>query len=308
MRQPIWIDCDPGVDDALALLMAHRLDTLKITGISTLSGNVALEKTTRNALALCDLMGASYPVYRGADAPLRRPRHDASRFHGAEGLGEASLPAPARTAEAEAAWDAIYRAAQAHAGKLEIAALGPLTNLATAFVKYPKLSELVRRIVIMGGAAVGGNRTPCAEFNIYADPDAAQIVFTSGIPIVMCGLDVTEKAYLTPEEIESAASGSTSVGEFIRNSTRTAMRLNMQAGAGGLCVHDACPLLYLVRPDLFEGEDAGVYVETRGTITLGKTVTDLYSDFQFEKKNAFVVQNLDRTAFAQILTDALRSY
>lgn len=307
-RIPVWIDCDTGVDDAAALLTAHRLDALEIVGISTVAGNVALDRTTRNTLKVCELMGADYPVFPGAERPWRRPYEDASKFHGADGLGGAALPEPKRAAQEEAAWDALFRAAEAYAGRLEVVTIGPLTNLATALVKYPQLAKRIRRILMMGGAAVGGNRTPCAEFNIYADPDAAQAVFRSGVPIVMCGLDVTHQAYLTAEEIEALTRQETAVTRFFLASTRRALELNLAAGQPGLCLHDVCPLLYLARPELFEGRQAGVYVETRGELTRGKTVTDLYSDHQFETKNAFVVLKIDRPRFLEIVSAALRSY
>ena len=307
-RIPVWIDCDTGVDDAAALLTAHRLDALEIVGISTVAGNVALDRTTRNTLKVCELMGADYPVFPGAERPWRRPYEDASKFHGADGLGGAALPEPKRAAQEEAAWDALFRAAEAYAGRLEVVTIGPLTNLATALVKYPQLAKRIRRILMMGGAAVGGNRTPCAEFNIYADPDAAQAVFRSGVPIVMCGLDVTHQAYLTAEEIEALTRQETAVTRFFLASTRRALELNLAAGQPGLCLHDVCPLLYLARPELFEGRQAGVYVETRGELTRGKTVTDLYSDHQFETKNAFVVLKIDRPCFLEIVSAALRSY
>ena len=307
-RIPVWIDCDTGVDDAAALLTAHRLDALEIVGISTVAGNVALDRTTRNTLKVCELMGADYPVFPGAERPWRRPYEDASKFHGADGLGGAALPEPKRAAQEEAAWDALFRAAEAYAGRLEVVTIGPLTNLATALVKYPQLAKRIRRILMMGGAAVGGNRTPCAEFNIYADPDAAQAVFRSGVPIVMCGLDVTHQAYLTAEEIEALTRQETAVTRFFLASTRRALELNLAAGQPGLCLHDVCPLLYLARPELFEGRQAGVYVETRGELTRGKTVTDLYSDHQFETKNAFVVLKIDRARLLEIVSAALRSY
>lgn len=307
-RIPVWIDCDTGVDDAAALLTAHRLAALEIVGISTVAGNVPLDRTIRNTLKVCELMGADYPVFPGAERPWRRPYEDASKFHGADGLGGAALPEPKRAAQEEAAWDALFRAAEAYAGRLEVVTIGPLTNLATALVKYPQLAKRIRRILMMGGAAVGGNRTPCAEFNIYADPDAAQAVFRSGVPIVMCGLDVTHQAYLTAEEIEALTRQETAVTRFFLASTRRALELNLAAGQPGLCLHDVCPLLYLARPELFEGRQAGVYVETRGELTRGKTVTDLYSDHQFETKNAFVVLKIDRPRFLEIVSAALRSY
>ena len=175
----IWFDCDTGVDDAIALLTAHRQPGLEIVGLSTVAGNVTLGHTTENTLKICGLMGADYPVYPGAPGPLRREREDASSFHGADGLGGAVLPAPSRAPEQTPAWDALYEAAARMPGELTLVATGPLTNAAIALTAHPALRSLLRGIALMGGAAVGGNRTPCSEFNIHADPDAAEIVFSS---------------------------------------------------------------------------------------------------------------------------------
>lgn len=305
---PVWIDCDTGVDDAVALLVAHRLEALEIVGLSTVAGNVALDKTTRNTLAVCDLAGADYPVHPGAAKPWLQAYADASAFHGADGLGGASLPAPKRSAEKTPMWDALFDAAQRHPGTLTLVATGPLTNVATALAKYPQLTSLLTRIVLMGGAAVGGNRTPCAEYNIFADPDAAQAVFRSGVPLVMCGLDVTHQAYLTPAELDALCEKDTAVTRFVRAATAGALRFNMSAGLGGLCLHDVCPLLYLAQPELFGGEMAGVFVETRGKLTRGKTVTDLYSDHQFDTKNALVLLTLDRARFVEQVVRTLHAY
>lgn len=305
---PVWIDCDTGVDDAVALLVAHRLEALEIVGLSTVAGNVALDKTTRNTLAVCDLAGADYPVHPGAAKPWLQAYADASAFHGADGLGGASLPAPKRSAEKTPMWDALFDAAQRHPGTLTLVATGPLTNVATALAKYPQLTSLLTRIVLMGGAAVGGNRTPCAEYNIFADPDAAQAVFRSGVPLVMCGLDVTHQAYLTPAELDALCEKGTAVTRFVRAATAGALHFNMSAGLGGLCLHDVCPLLYLAQPELFGGEMAGVFVETRGKLTRGKTVTDLYSDHQFDTKNALVLLTLDRARFVEQVVRTLHAY
>ena len=305
---PVWIDCDTGVDDAIALLLANYLKQLHILGISTVAGNVSLDKTTSNTLKVCDLIGAKYPVYPGAKKPWIRPYKDDSEFHGVDGLGGAVLNEPEREAEKELAWDALYRVAQQYNGELEVVAVGPLTNIGTAISKYPQLTKLLKRILIMGGAAVGGNCTPCAEFNIYTDPDAAQAVFRSNIPIVMFGLDVTLKAYITPNEIHEIASYDTEVTKFFKESTNRALNRNLSLKMPGICMHDSCPLLYIVHPELFRGEEAGVFVETRADLTLGKTVTDLYSDHQFEVKNAMVMLDIDRDVMVHILREALLSY
>jgi inosine-uridine nucleoside N-ribohydrolase len=308
-RIPVWIDTDTGVDDAAALLVACKLPQLDIRGISAVAGNVEVFRTFDNARKVCALAGrAELPVYRGAEKPLCKELRTAPYVHGVDGLGGVELPPSSAPEETLPAWDALYAAAKACGGELQVAAIGPLTNLATALFKYPDLKTLLKRILIMGGAAQGGNVTPAAEFNIFADPHAAQAVFKSGVPVVMCGLDVTMSAYLSAEEIAELGRHGTPVCRFFQESTRMALAFNERITAPGLCLHDVCPILYLSHPQLFAGQEAGVYVETQGAITMGKTVTDLWSDKQFPEKNAFVVLSVERDAFASLVCDLLKSY
>lgn len=304
-RLPIWIDCDPGVDDAAALLLANAQTALQVVGVSTVAGNVDLARTTRNALRLRELMGVDYPVYRGAEKPLCRPYISGAEFHGADGLGGAVLPEPKLEAERLPAWDGLYAAAERYEGRLELITLGPLTNIAIALGKHPDLKDKLRRIVMMGGSATRGNRTPCAEFNIYADPEAAQAVFRSGVKIVMCGLEVTEQAQLLPEEIDTIGKKNTPAARFFHAAAQNILKKDMARGRPGWCVHDACPIAYLAHPELFSAKEAGVFVETQADLTLGKTVTDLYSDKKFGVQNALVVLEVDRPAFAALLTAAV---
>lgn len=305
IRIPVWIDCDPGVDDAAALLLADRLPELELLGVSTVAGNAPLPLTTENALKICELMGKDYPVHPGADKPLLRPYEYGESFHGVDGLGGAILPAPKRAAATLPAWDAIYEAAKACVGKMDLITLGPLTNVAIALAKHPDLPDYVNRILLMGGSATRGNCTPAAEFNIHADPEAAQIVFRCPVPKVMCGLEVTEQAFLTREELDGLGRIDSPKCRFFFEATPDLWRKNTEVGQGGWCVHDACPVLYAARPDVFSGREAGVFVETQSDLTFGKTVTDLYSDKKFDEKNTFVVLDLDRPAFRDALLDAI---
>lgn len=300
-RIPIWIDTDPGVDDAAAILVAHRSPALQIVGISTLAGNVPLGVTTHNALALCAFLGADYPVYCGAAQPWLRPYLCGADFHGADGMGGYRLPEPTYEAEKLPMWDALRAAAEASEEPLTVVTLGPLTNLATAFAKYPDLPQKLDRVVMMGGAAVGGNRTPCAEYNIFADPDAALAVFRSGARLVMCGLDVTNDAWLIGDELE-AIGRQGRLGSLLCESSRSILKKNLETGHPGWCIHDTVPVWYLLHPEWFTAREAGVYVETRSELTRGKTVTDLFSDKKFPEKNATVVLSIDRERFA----DAMR--
>lgn len=305
---PIWFDTDLGVDDAVALLSIGKLPQLDLRGISAVAGNAALHHTFENTRNVCSLAGIQVPVYPGAEKPLFIPLHTAPLVHGENGIGEVILPPSDAPAETTLAWDALYAAAQAAQGELQVIAVGPLTNIAIALGKYPQLKTLLKRILIMGGAAKGGNVTPAAEFNIYADPHAAQIVFRSGLPIVMCGLDVTMKAYMTPEEVDEIGSHNTPVCHFFHQSNQMALQFAERVTTPGLCCHDTCPVLFLTHPELFSGEEAGVYVETRGTVTFGKTVTDLWSDKQFPEHHVFVVLDVDRNRFVGTVRNLLLAY
>lgn len=308
-RIPVWMDVDTGVDDAAALLVAGKLPQLDIRGISAVAGNVERRHTFENTRRVCALMGRSdIPVYPGAEKPLFKPLQTATLVHGVNGLGGAELPPSDAPVETTPAWDALYEAALAADGALQVISVGPLTDLAIALGKYPKLKPLLRRILIMGGGSRGGNVTPSAEFNIYADPHAAQMVFKSGVPIVMCGLDVTMQAYLTRAELTEIGSRNTPVCRFFRESTQMALAFYEKHTGSYLCLHDVCPVLYLTHPHLFSGEEAGVYVETQGSITNGKTVTDLWSDKQFSEKNALVVLDVDRPGFVSLVRDLLSGY
>lgn len=304
---PVWLDCDVGVDDAIAIMALHALPETNLLAISTVSGNAPLSCTFWNAHRMNGLMKTHYPVYKGADRPLIVPAQHAVSFHGENGLGDVELPVPedAKTLDTPA-WDALYDCARQHPGELRLVAIGPLTNVAIALTKYPDLKTLLHTILIMGGAATGGNVTPAAEFNIYADPDAAQIVFKSGVPIVMCGLDVTMKAVLRPEDWDELEQTGTDAGKFTKACLQKAWSFLQPHGFSGVAMHDSCPVLYLAHPELFTAEPAGVFVETRASITRGKTVTDLYSDKQFAQKNALVVLDVDRDRLIEILKDCIR--
>lgn len=304
---PIWIDCDTGTDDTVAIMLAHALPDLEIVGLSAVAGNSPLSNTFPNTRRIVHLLGASYPVYAGADRPLVREPHVAGAFHGENGLGNVALPLPEQAPLTTPAWDALYEAAKAMPGELRLVATGPLTNVAIALTKHPDLKALLHSIALMGGAAAGGNVTPAAEFNIYDDPDAAQIVFKSGVKLVMCGLDVTMQAELRPADWDEMAAYPNRCGPLVKALFACAWKTIQTVGLKGVAQHDSCPVMYLAHPELFEGKMAGVYVETQSELTLGKTVTDLQSDKKFDKKNALVLLKLDREAFMKILKDSIRS-
>ena len=305
-RHIVWLDCDTGTDDAQAILCANALPELEIVAISAVAGNVELEKTYRNALRLNRLMGTDYPVYQGAEKPWLQPQHTGYRYHGENGLGGVELPLPEDVIVPDVpAWDALYACARSMPGELRLVATAPMTNIATAFIRYPDLPGLLHSVTFMGGSAGSGNVTPAAEFNFYTDPEAAQIVLQSGAKLVMCGLDVTNQAYYSMEQLESMAATGSRAGTFVRDCGRYAWSVFGKLGMAGFSMHDSCPVMYLAHPELFEGKMAGMAVETRGTVTNGKSVTDLYSDKQFPFKNVLVLLKVDRDRFISILTDCV---
>lgn len=302
---PVIIDCDPGCDDTAALLLAFRCPELDVRAITTVSGNVALDKTTRNALRVAEVIGTDVPVAMGADRPLLREPVYAPHVHGEDGLLGIELPAPKKETAAAHAWDVIYQEAVAREGELEIIAVGPLTNLGIALGKYNDLAGKIKRIVIMGGAAQGGNVTPCAEFNIYVDPEAASMVMKSGIPLCVCGLDVTLKAYLTAGEIaEIKALGTPQARLFAAVTEQNCEKIFCREGAP---LHDPAAVLFAVYPELFTAQRCWMGVETAGTITRGKTVTDCYSDAQKEA-NVDLVLDVDREKFAAKVKELMAAY
>ena len=307
---PIWIDTDTGVDDAVALLCALKLDKLAIRGISAVAGNVEHAKTFKNCRnVLADAGRADIKVYPGAIKPMCVELDDASEVHGKDGLGGVVIPDSSAVKETMHAWDAIYEAAKKEGGKLQIVAVGPLTNIANAIISHLDLKDMIERILIMGGAAVGCNATMAAEFNIYADPHSAETVMQSGIPVVMFGLDVTVDAYLDGKDIQDIRDFNTKISKFFVDVVQSNLNFYIKNYKREiLCIHDACPLIYLQYPEIFTGQKAGVYVETQSRLCFGKTVTDIWSDTKFKTRETMVMLGVDREKFASTLKGLLQQY
>lgn len=306
-KKLLFIDCDPGVDDAAALLMAAAAPGVQILGLSAVAGNVPLERTLPNTLALAAFMGTEeVPVYAGASGPISGPAITAVHVHGEDGLRGHELPPHNLKAREETAWDALYREALAHPGEVTLLALGPLTNVAIAFTKHPRLPELLKEVVLMGGAAaVPGNVSPAAEFNILADPAAAEAVFRAGARVVVCPLDVTEKSYLTPKELEElAGQGSAQARYFATVMGETVPWCREGYGVNGAILHDPAALMYVLQPGLFTGKKCWIGVETQGQVSRGKTVCDAFSDAKKEP-NCTLVYDVDRPAFGRAVLDIM---
>jgi len=302
--QKIIIDCDPGIDDALALVFARGHPQLRLCGITTVAGNVGLDQTTANALGVRDFLGMpEVPVVAGSPAPLTRPMLRGGDVHGASGLGAASIPAASSGPADGHAVDYLAAAIGAEPGEITLIATGPLTNVALAVRIYPRLVSQVRDFVIMGGSAGRGNVTPAAEFNIAADPEAAAIVFGAGWTVTMVGLDVTLRARATAA-VRSRLAG---LGRLAADLLLPGLsgyrggREHAAEPAEGPAVHDLCAVALVAAPGLFTCAPARVEVETAGRWTAGMTVTDFSA---VGDRNARVAVAIDTGGFWDLVLDA----
>lgn len=296
----LLLDCDPGLDDALAILLAHGDPELELVAITTVGGNVALDHTTRNALQLREYLGfPSVPVAAGASGPLVRETKNAAEVHGVGGLGDVILPAATLPLDSRSAVDIIIETLQAVPGEVHLVATGPMTNVALALRKEPRIAEWAASFVIMGGSFTRGNTTPAAEFNIYADPEAAAEVFAAGWQVVMVGLDLTLQA-LVDDTIKQRMLELGDLGRELVVPLATFWNDPQDPDWGGQAVHDVCAVAYLRRPDLFTSVPARVEVETSGEWTAGMTVTDFRSSIP----NALVPVKLDVAGFWDYVLDS----
>ncbi|EFH86877.1 nucleoside hydrolase [Ktedonobacter racemifer] len=274
----IILDTDPGIDDALALFLALASPEIQLEALTTVCGNVNLDHTTRNALALLSLAGREdIPVAAGASRPLILPHGDAASVHGQNGLGQLQLPEPHIAPHPQHAADLIIERVMQAPGEITLVAIGPLTNLALALRKEPRIARAVREVYIMGGALrVPGNVTPAAEFNIYCDPHAAHVVFHAGWPLRIVSLDVTHQVSLTPEDFaQLATSLDGSVKHAILQMTDFYFNVfQAEIATKAFHMHDPLCLAATFRPDLITWQPAYVDVELQGALTLGETVAD----------------------------------
>lgn len=294
------LDTDPGIDDAAAIAAALFAPELDLQLVTTVAGNVSLEKTTRNALQLLHFWNADIPLARGAAAPLVRPPRDAAGVHGESGMEGYDFVEHQRRPLAVPAFQAIYERLMASPEPMTLVAIGPLTNIALLLIQYPDCQAKIRRLVMMGGSAGRGNFTPNAEFNIAVDPEAAAKVFTSGLDIVMCGLDVTNLAVLAPDFLAQLPTMNRT-GAMLH-----AIFSHYRSGSmsSGLRMHDLCAIALLAQPQLFELRDCFVAVETRGEWTAGTTVVDIEGRLG-RQANARVALGLDVAGFRRWVAELL---
>lgn len=306
MTRKVILDCDPGHDDAMAILLAHGNPDIELVAITTVAGNQTLDKTSLNARRVCTVAGIrDVPVAAGCDRPLSRPLRTAGYIHGETGLDGPAFGPPTVPLHEQHAVDLIINLLMRSDGEITLVPTGPLTNIAMAVRKEPRIVSRVKEVVLMGGAYTRGNITPAAEFNIAVDPEAAAIVFSAGWPLTMVGLDLTHQALATPQVLERIRQLHTPIAdigvqllEFFRESYRR------HAGLPDPPLHDPCAVARVIDPRVVECVEAFVAVETHGEWTWGMTVTD-FRGLLGKGPNARVATRLDVDAFWDLMVAAL---
>jgi inosine-uridine nucleoside N-ribohydrolase len=304
---PILLDCDPGHDDAIALLLALASPELDLLGVTTVAGNQTLPKTTANALRVLELAGrGDVPVAAGADRPLARELFIAAYVHGETGMDGPALPEPQGSPVAEHAVDFLAGRILGSDRPVTLVPVGPLTNVALLLARYPEATANVERIVLMGGAIAEGNVTPAAEFNIYVDPEAAWRVFRSGVPVTMIGLDVTHKALMVDAHAERLRSAG-EIGRFVADLYDFFIQYHRRTyGHEGAPIHDAVAVAQVLRPGIVETLHRHVDVDCESSLCRGRTVVDLWHRTENDP-NTDVGVDIDADAFLELLCERLAS-
>src|SRR5256885_10710336 len=305
---PIILDCDPGHDEATALLLAVASPEVELIGVTTVAGNQTVDKTTRNALRILELAGRpDIPVYRGADRPLIRPLHVAAHVHGESGLDGPDLPEPSVREQDLPAVDYLAQEIRARDGKVTLVPTGPLTNIGLLFALHPDVRP--ERTVLMGGAVGEGNRTPAAEFNIWADPEAAQRVFVEGLDTTMVGLDVTHRALIRDEHTERMREAGR-VGKVVAELMDFYARFHTSRypELDGSPMHDPVCVAQLIDPTLMRGLDACIEVDCSGGPSGGPADDDCRNREHFGEPNAKVGVDIDGDRFAELIVERISSF
>ncbi|MGU3378556.1 pyrimidine-specific ribonucleoside hydrolase RihA [Klebsiella grimontii] len=310
MALPVIIDCNPGHDDAIALVLALASPELDVKAVTSSAGNQTPDKTLRNVLRMLTLLKRpDIPVAGGALKPLMRELIIADNVHGESGLDGPALPEPGFAAQSCTAVELMANILRDSVEPVTIVATGPQTNVALLLNSHPELHAKIERIVIMGGAMVLGNWQPAVEFNIYVDPEAAEIVFQSGLPVVMAGLDVTHKAQIHVEDIERFRRIGNPISTIVAELLDFFLEYHKDEKWGfvGAPLHDPCTIAWLLKPEMFTTVERWVGVETQGKYTQGMTVVDFYN-LTGKQPNATVMLDVDRQAFVDLLAERLAFY
>ncbi|CAM6940024.1 pyrimidine-specific ribonucleoside hydrolase RihA [Leclercia adecarboxylata] len=310
MALPIILDCDPGHDDAIALVLALASPELEVKAVTSSAGNQTPDKTLRNVLRMLTLLKRSdIPVAGGAVKPLMRDLIIADNVHGETGLDGPALPEPGFAPQNCTAVELMANVLRESPEPVTLVATGPQTNVALLLNSHPELHAKIARIVIMGGAMGLGNWTPAAEFNIYVDPEAAEIVFQSGIPVVMAGLDVTHRAQIMADDIERFRAINNPVARTVAELLDFFMEYHKTEkwGFQGAPLHDPCTIAWLLKPEIFTTARRWVGVETQGKYTQGMTVVD-YFMLSGNEPNTDIMLDIDRQAFVDLLAERLAFY
>lgn len=314
MKRITLLDCDPGHDDAIALLLAFSSDQLDVRAVTVSAGNQTIEKTLNNAKRMISCaqraIGPTFRVprvARGATGPLFRELIVAPSVHGESGLDGPDIPDSDLVEEPLSAVELMREEIMGAERPVTLVATGPLTNVASLLMTYPQVKPRIELISIMGGSVVGGNWTAAAEFNILVDPEAADIVFQSGAPLVMAGLDVTHKALIYPQEVEVIRAQGGSIAVLTAELIDFFSKFHLGTGFAGSPIHDACAVAYLIAPELFTAVPYHIDIETAGTHTTGATVADMHHVTK-KPANVQALMDIDREGFLTLLLDAMGYY
>lgn len=306
-RIPVLLDGDPGHDDAIAWVLANASPILEIKAVTSVCGNQTIEKTTYNAGRVMALVGLDVPLAAGRKKPLLAEAMNAPSVHGVSGLDGPVLPEPKRKPLELDACELMAKVLEESEEPVTLIPTGPLTNVASLLLLYPYLKSKIARISMMGGGIAHGNWSPAAEFNILVDPEAADTVFTSGIPITMAGLDVTERALVFPEDFERVRAVGNPVARVVADWLDFFYDFHRKIGYAGAPVHDAVAVAALVRPELMTTREMYVAVETTGDYCRGTTIGD-ERGFYGKPANANVILDIDRQGFVDLLVEAVQTY
>ena len=304
---PVIMDCDPGLDDVIALIMAFSNEKLDVKGVTVVAGNQTLKKVGDNALKVLSYIGANVPVALGSELPLVKTLITAGEVHGDDGIGGVVLPQSNLKLDPRHAIDLIADILNESEDKVTVIATGPLTNIGLFLRRYPELKNKIDSISLMGGSVGFGNVTPSAEFNIFIDPEAADIVFKSGIPITMVGLNATQKAVFTMEDINNIRAQGGKIAELVSQMLENLWKYHSLDGMEGCYLHDPVAVCAVTNPEILKTKLLNVDVELKGQYTSGMTVVDIYNRLN-KKGNAEVTLEIDKDAYVELIIEAVNKY